>query len=109
MLWFAPEIYYYSERLMASRHVFFLSEFRGLSHERDMEMEKVMRVPPAIVFTKSGSEDPVRRAFPQLVDLIGREYHVAGWIDDGDRYSLLVRKDRLPVRDYGDDRWPCYR
>jgi hypothetical protein len=109
VLWFAPEIYYYADRLMASRHAFFLAEFRRLSHERDMEIEKVKRAPPAIVFTKSGSEGTARLAFPQVMDLVSREYHVAGWIDDGDRYSLLVRNDRLPVRDYGVDRWPCYR
>jgi hypothetical protein len=109
VLWFAPEIYYYSDRLMASRHAFFLSEFSRLSHERDMEMKKVKRAPPAIVFTKSGSESAVRHAFPQVMDLVSREYHVGGWIDDGDRYSFLVRNDRLPVREYGADRWPCYR
>jgi hypothetical protein len=108
VLWFAPEIYYYSDRLMASRHAFFLSEFSRLSHERDMEMEKIRRAPPAIVFTKTGSESAVRHAFPQVMDLVGREYHVGGWIDDGDRYSFLVRNDRLPVREYGADRWPCY-
>ncbi len=110
VLWFAPEIYYYSGRLMASRHAFFLPEFGGLPHERDMEIGKVSRTPPAIVFTRAGSDDAVLRAFPQVMDLASREYHVGGWIEDsGDRYSFLVRNDRLPVRAYGADGWPCYR
>jgi hypothetical protein len=75
-----------------------------------MEMEKVNRTPPAMVFTKTGSDDAVRRAFPQVMDLASRDYHVAGWIDEaGDRYSFLVRNDRMPVRAYGADGWPCYR
>ena len=110
VLWFAPEIYYYSDRLMASRHAFYLAEFGSLPRERDMEMEKVKRAPPAIVFTRAGSEEPVHRAFPQLMDLINRDYQFGGSIDDGgDRYAFLVRNDRIPVRTYGTDRWPCYR
>jgi hypothetical protein len=110
VLWFAPEIYYYSGRLMASRHAFFLPEFGSLPHERDMETEKVKRTPPAIVFTKAGSDGAARRAFPPVMDLVSREYRVGGSIDDGsDHYSFLVRNDRIPVRAYGADGWPCYR
>jgi hypothetical protein len=41
VLWFAPEIYYYSDRLMATRHAFFLEQFGDLPYEREMEMDKV--------------------------------------------------------------------
>ena len=109
VLWFAPEIYYYSERLMATRHAFFLAQFGDLLYEREMEMDKVRRSSPAIVFTKARSERPVREAFPQMMELIDREYHAAGSVEDGDRYLILARNDRVPVRDYGTDRWPCYR
>jgi hypothetical protein len=44
------------------------------------------------------------------MDLVGRDYHIAGSIpDNDDPYQILVRADRTPVRDYGADRWPCYR
>lgn len=109
VLWFAPEIYYYSDRLMATRHAFFLAQFGDLPYEREMEMDKVRRSPPAIVFTKARSERPVREAFPQMMGLIDREYHAAGSVEDADRYLILVPNDRVPVRDYGTDRWPCYR
>jgi hypothetical protein len=110
VLWFAPEIYYYSDRLMASRHAFFLPEFSTLRHERDMEIEKIKRAPPMIVFTKAGSDSAARRAFPAVMDLVSREYRVGGQIDEGsDHYSFLVRNDRIPVRAYGADGWPCYR
>ena len=109
VLWFAPEIYYYSGRLMASRHTFFLSEFGDLPFERDMEKAKVKRTRPPIVFTRAQSERSVRMAFPEVMDLIQREYRVTGGIEDDDPYLILVRNDRNPVRAYGPDRWPCYR
>jgi hypothetical protein len=109
VLWFAPEIYYYSERLMGTRHAFFLAQFADLPHERAMELERVRRARPAIVFTKANSDRAAREAFPEMIELVGREYHAVGAIDDGDRYQILVRNDRVPVREYGNDRWPCYR
>ncbi|HVQ14718.1 MAG TPA: hypothetical protein VMS40_14050 [Vicinamibacterales bacterium] len=109
VLWFAPEIYYYSDRLMATRHAFFLSEFGNLPTERDMEIDKIRRWPPAVVFTRAKSERPVRKAFPEVMDLLARDYHVAGSVKDDDPYQILVRTDRTPVRDYGAERWPCYR
>jgi hypothetical protein len=110
VLWFAPEIYYYSDRLMATRHAFFLTEFGGLPFEREMEIDKIKRLPPAIVFTRPKSERSVRKAFPEVMHLVGRDYHIAGSIpDNDDPYQILVRADRTPVRDYGADRWPCYR
>jgi hypothetical protein len=109
VLWFAPEIYYYSERLMATRHAFFLEEFRNLPFERDMEFRKITHWPPTVVFTRARSERSVRQAFPQVMDLLARDYHVGGSVKDDDPYLILVRSDRTPVREYGADRWPCYR
>ncbi len=109
VLWFAPEIYYYSDRLMATRHAFFLAELGNLSFERDMEIDKIRRWPPAVVFTRRGSEGAVRKEFPQVMDLLARDYHVAASVEDDDPYLILVRADRTPAREYGADRWPCYR
>ena len=94
---------------MATRHAFFLAQFGDLPYEREMELEKVRRASPAIVFTKATSERAVREAFPQMMELVDREYHPAGSVEDGDSYLILARNDRVPVRDYGNDRWPCYR
>ena len=109
VLWFAPEIYYYSDRLMATRHAFFLAQFGDLPFERDMELEKIKRSPPTVVFTRTKSERSVRQAFPEVMDLLARDYHAAGTVKHDDPYEILVRTDRTPVRDYGADRWPCYR
>ena len=109
VLWFAPEIYYYSDRLMAGRHLHFLPEFGALLHERQMELDKIRRTPPQIVFSRSGFEGAARRAFPEAMDVIASGYHVAGSLGGSDRFQILVRNDRTPVRSYGDDQWPCYR
>ena len=107
--WFAPEIYYYSDRLMAGRHAFFLTALGRLPHERQMELDKIRRSPPQIVFSKVMSDRDASETFPDLVDVVARDYRVGGWIDDGDRYLILVRRDRPPVRLYGDGKWPCFR
>jgi hypothetical protein len=109
VLWFAPEIYYYSDRLMATRHAFFLSQFGNLPSERAMEIDKLRRWPPTIVFTRATAQRIIRQAFPQTIELLERDYHVAARVEDADGYLILVRNDRASVHDYGTDRWPCYR
>ena len=109
VLWFAPEIYYYSERLMASRHVFYLRQFGALPFERDSELVKVKRSQPSLVFTRAQLEHGAGEAFPEVLDLLSHEYHVGGFVQDNDPYLILVRNDRVPLRAYGPDHWPCYR
>ncbi len=109
VLWFAPEIYYYSNRLMAGRHVFFLPALRTLSDEQRMEMEKLRRFPPQLVFARV-SDRSAGEAFPEMVDLLVQDFTLAGSVDDaGERYLILARSDRVPVRSYGNHGWPCYR
>jgi len=110
VLWFAPEIYYYADRLMASRHAFFLPDLGALPHERAMELDKIRRSPPRMVFVKAGSTREPRETFPELFDLTAGEYRLGGRIEaDDDRYDILVRPDRPSLRSYGEDGWPCYR
>jgi hypothetical protein len=108
--WFAPDIYYYADRLMAGRHLYFHPLLGALPHERTRELEKLARSPAQMVFAKAMADNPAERVFPDLVERFAREYVAGGVIDDnGERYSILVRKDRVPVRTYGDAEWPCYR
>jgi hypothetical protein len=109
VLWFAPEIYYYSNRLMAGRHVFFLPAQRTLIDEQRMELEKLRRFPPQLVFARV-SDRSAAEAFPDLVDMLVADFSLAASVDDGgERYLILARNDRMPVRSYGDHGWPCYR
>ena len=45
-----------------------------------------------------------------MADLLAHDVTVEGYVDDaGERYLILARNDRMPVRSYGDVGWPCYR
>ena len=109
VLWFAPEIYYYANRLMAGRHVFFLPALRTLTGEQQKELEKLRRSHPVVAFARV-SDRSAGDAFPEAVDLLAQDFTVAGSVDEaGERYLILARNDRVPVRSYGDHGWPCYR
>jgi hypothetical protein len=111
VLWFAPEIYYYADRLMAGRHLYYLPQLGGLVHERRMELDKIRRSPPRIVFARALSDRPIRAAFPDIARMLDDEYEVGGIVPagDADDHVILVRKDRAPVREWGGDAWPCYQ
>lgn len=107
-LWFAPEIYYYSDRLMAGRHVFFLPPLGALPHERQAELDAIGRTPPQLVFTRPTSEREPREAFPEIFVLLDREYHLVGALETDERYLIYARNDRPATGAYGPDAWPCY-
>jgi hypothetical protein len=108
--WFAPDIYYYADRLMAGRQLFFPPVLGALAHERRMELQKFERSPAQMVFLRAMADNAAEETFPELAEVFARDYRVAGALDDdGERYSILVRKDRVPVRTYRDTGWPCYR
>jgi hypothetical protein len=109
VMWFAPEIYYYADRPMAGRHAFFLPGLGALPHEHAMEIAKIRRAPPGMVFVKAGSTREPRETFPELFDLIARDYRPGARIEaDDDRYDVLVPRDRPARRGYGEGGWPCY-
>jgi hypothetical protein len=110
VLWFAPEIYYYADRLMATRHVVFVPGFAAVAHEQRMTLAKIERFAPPVAFANSSLETSTREIYPAVVDYMHREYATAGTVaEDGERYVILVRRDEPVVRRYGDERWPCYR
>jgi len=107
-LWFAPEIYYYSDRLMGGRQLYFLPAFAALEHEQQMEVEKVARTQPPIVF--ADSETATSQAMPALAEYVRREYEQVGFLDgSGDRYRILARRGLVPAGRYGEHDWPCFR
>jgi hypothetical protein len=110
VLWFAPEIYYYADRLMATRHVVFVPGFAAVAHEQRMTLAKIERFAPPVAFANSSLETSTREIYPAVVDYVHREYATAGTVaEDGERYVILVRRDEPVVRHYGEERWPCYR
>ena len=108
ILWYAPEIHYDSDRLMAGRHIYFFSAFRDIEDEQRRELEKVTRFAPPIVLANRDNYNAAVTAFPALMRYVESTYVTAAAFDeDGDRFSILVRKDSPPAADKATG-WPCY-
>jgi hypothetical protein len=107
VLWFAPEIYYHSGRLMAARHLYD-SGYETLQQELRLTVDKIKRYAPPFVFATGELETYVARLYPEVVDYLNRDYKAIGAIEDnGQRYRVFLRKDASIVRSYGEHEWPC--
>src|SRR5687767_6588708 len=109
VLWYAPEIYYESDRLMAGRHLYFFPTFAGVEEEQRRELEKVMRFKPPLILTDSASSLVARKAFPTLVRYIDGNYVTgADFGGEGNQYHILIRRDSPPPARDTVTSWPCY-
>jgi hypothetical protein len=109
VLWYAPEIYFEADRLMAGRHVYFYRDLVKVESEQRREVEKVMRSRPPVVLTNS-ADAAAGKTFPGLVNYVDRNYTPgAAFEADGDRYSILIRRDLPPPAVDKTTGWPCYR
>jgi len=109
VLWFAPEIYYYADRLMAARHLVFPPGYQRLVNEQRLALAKIERYAPPIALANSSLESNTRDVYPSIVDYVHRDYKVAATVqEDGERYLILTRHDRPAVSRWGDASWPCY-
>ncbi len=110
VLWFAPDIYYYSERLMAQRHLVFVPGWSALEHEQRRALDKVQRFAPPIAFARRSALDrDARASYPGVVGYVDQEYELAGSLsDNGEEYLVLARRDRTPSGQFGEFGWPCF-
>ena len=108
VLWFAPEIYYYSDRLMAIRHLVFIPGMATPAEER-RTVEKFNRSSVPVVLAEAGLWTYTRKVFPQLVADIERDYVQADLLDDDEGYLVLVRRGRPASTTWGPRSWPCFR
>lgn len=110
VLWFAPDIYYHSDRLMASRHLVFVPRWASFEPEQAMALEKVRHFAPPLVLTRRSALDEYARAsYPGTFEYVDRNYVLAATIhEEGEEYQVLARRDRPPARRFGEQLWPCY-
>lgn len=109
LLWFAPEIHYHADRLMAGRHLYYFASFRSLEDEQRRELEMVTRAAPRIVLASRNGYGAAGAAFPGLVRFVEGNYAPAAAFDEeGDRYSILIRRDSPPPSSDSVSGWPCY-
>ncbi len=108
VLWFAPEIYYYADRLIAARHLFYDSGYQDIEQELRLSFEKVTRYAPPLVYATGELDTYTRTLYPRVVDYVHRNYELIGAIEDnGRRYQVFLRKDAAVVRRFGEHEWPC--
>ena len=108
LLWFAPEVHYNADRLMSGRHLYYFASFASLEDEQRRELEKVTRTAPRLVLASRNGYDSARVAFPELVRFIESRYvTAAAFEEEGDRYSILIRRD-APSRPDPISGWPCF-
>lgn len=109
VLWFAPEIYYYADRLMAGRHLVFVQGYQNLGLEQQLALAKVEHYAPPIALANGALDGFTHDVYPRVVDYVRREYDVGGSLEnDGEHYTVLVRRDRRATSWYGESKWPCY-
>jgi hypothetical protein len=110
VLWFEPEIPYFSGRLFAQRHLTFPPAFASLAHEQDAAIEKIARYKPPIAFGLASALDrTARAAYPRVVEYVEAEYQMAATVESGgEEYLIFTRKDRPPVASFGARVWPCF-
>lgn len=110
VMWFAPDIYFYADRLMAHRHVVFVPQWSALDYDDERTLAKLTAYPPPIALaTRETFEADAQASNPRVVEYLRQDYDVAGSLNDEDReFLVLVRRGRQPVRSYGDDAWPCF-
>jgi hypothetical protein len=110
VLWFEPEIYYYSDRLMALRHGVFAPAWARLPREQRETLAKVERFkPPLVLARQSALEEYARATYPGIIDYVMQQYTLATTIHDaGEDYLVYMRRDRPPVRTFAAQSWPCY-
>jgi hypothetical protein len=110
VLWFEPEIPFFSERLLAQRHFTFPPAWANLPYEQNATVAKATHYKPPLVFALASSLDRTARAtFPSLVDYVEREYQLAAKVEDGgEEYLIFARKDRPVLASFGPRGWPCF-
>jgi hypothetical protein len=110
VLWFEPEIPYFSGRLLAQRHLTFPPAWASLAYEQNATMEKIARYKPPIAFAMASAVDrTARAAYPRVVEYVEREYQVAATVESGgEDYLIFTRKDRPQVASFGAQAWPCF-
>ena len=109
VLWFEPEIPYFSERLIAQRHLNFPTSWATLTHEQDSTLDKIRRYEPPLAFALASALGKARAAYPGVVDYVEREYQLAATAEDGgEQYLILRRRDRPVLAGFGSHGWPCF-
>jgi hypothetical protein len=110
VLWFAPDLYYYSGRPFAGRLGFYMEGYwASVDHERE-NIAAIERDRPTVVLMEPGRRATDLYTYPLLLTYIENEYREAGVLEssDGRRVRVHVRNDRRPTGVDRETGWPCF-
>lgn len=110
LLWFEPDIYYYSGRLMAQRYLVFAPAWAALPHVQAAALERVARfAPPLVLARRSALDAYARDTFPSVMAYLTENYELAATAQDGDEeYLMFTRRGRPRAQPFEPGAWPCF-
>ena len=109
--WFAPEVYFYSERRFAAGLVFFYPGFFAAPAAEDAALARLRSQSVPIVLAEVSSyEQSFVRDHPQLSAYLRERYAVAGEVAATEgSYRVLADRRATPVRTASPWSLPCFR
>jgi hypothetical protein len=110
VLWFAPDLYYYSGRPFAGRLGFYMEGYWASPAHEQRNLATVERDQPAIVLMEPGRRATDLYTYPRLLEYVAASYYQLGELraNDGSRVRVLARKDRTPSGIDQELGWPCF-
>jgi hypothetical protein len=111
VLWFAPDVYYYSDRPFAGRLGFYIEGYWATDRAEQMNIDGLERDRPAIALMETDREATDLYTYPRLLRYLDTSYHHIGTVpsSEGRTIEVLARNDRHPSSTDDESGWPCYR
>lgn len=111
VLWFAPDLYYYSDRPFAGRLGFYIEGYWADDAAELRNIAALERDRPPIALMETDREVTDLYTYPRLLTYLAEAYRPIGRIpsNDGRSIEILARNDRRPSSTYGESGWPCFR
>jgi hypothetical protein len=107
----SPDLQYYADRPLASRH-FLLGSGRWTSEtDQEMSIAKLRKAPPPIVIAQEPFYSTTFSVeYPRIAEYVRGEYAVAGRLPDqkGRAYVILSRTGLTPITTEPRFGWPCF-
>ena len=111
VLWFAPDLYYYSDRPFAGRLGFYMEGYWSSDSSEGKNISMIERDRPTIAVMESDRDVTDLYTYPLLLRYLADSYHPVGTIpsDDGRSIEIFARSDRVPSATDAESGLPCYR
>lgn len=106
--WFAPQVFFYTERRFAGGQVYLTANWHASIPDQQLTIERLEHQRVPIVLERVDAESP--RRFPLVFDYLQQHYVDAPMSSDGMKlYRVRVDTRLQPTRTYEPLGLPCYR